>query len=266
MLCENYFEKHVYSGFPSYPQLEAIIKEMIEDRRISYDSDTYFISHTTMETAHWEYTAEEYAALQKLISVNNIPVRHAPMLLWDGFEHVWYPENTSLELPRRGTDGSAGYDFHLPKTVTISDKYPTVIKLGVRWVSRTPNQFLLIRPRSKFSGVIDLQCSGVIDADYAYNPDTFGEISIIVRAYPGVGEITLEAGERVCQGIIMNYDTVAMDIPRAKARTGGFGSTDKAEQASKASQAESLMEDIVEAELLDELALEAAAKEGVCVG
>ena len=102
-----------------------------------------------------------------------------------------------------------------------------------------------------------MQCSGVIDADYAYNPDTFGEISIIVRAYPGVGEITLEAGDRICQGIILNYGTVAMDIPRAKARTGGFGSTDKAE---------SLMKDIVEAELLDEMAAIAMAKEEAKVG
>lgn len=256
MLCEDYFKVKTYSGFPSYPQLEAIINEMIEDRRISYDNDTYFVSHATMEAAHSEYSGEEYAALQKLISTNNIPVRNAPVLLWDGFEHVWYPENISLELPRRGTEGSAGYDFYLPKTVTISDKYPTVIKLGVRWVSHTPNQFLLIRPRSKFSGVIDVQCSGVIDADYAYNPDTFGEISIIVRAYHGVGEITLEAGERICQGIILNYGTVAMDIPRAKARTGGFGSTDKVQ---------AIVEDIVEAELLDELSVEAAAKDGVCV-
>ena len=252
MLCEDYFKVKTYSGFPSYTQLEAIIREMVADHHISYDNDTYFVSHATMETAHKEYTDEEYATLAKLIRAKNIPIRHASPLLWDGFEHVWYPENTSLELPRRGTEGSAGYDFYLPKTVTISDKYPTVIKLGVRWVSHTPNQFLLIRPRSKFSGVIDVQCSGVIDADYAYNPDTFGEISIIVRAYPGVGEITLEAGERICQGIILNYGTVAMDIPRAKARTGGFGSTDKVQ---------AIVEDIVEAELIDEMAAIAMAKE-----
>ena len=78
------------------------------------------------------------------------------------------------------------------------------------------------------------------------------QISIIVRAYPGVGEITLEAGERICQGIILNYGTVAMDIPRAKARTGGFGSTDKVQ---------AIVEDIVEAELIDEMAAIAMAKE-----
>jgi dUTP pyrophosphatase len=64
---------------------------------------------------------------------------------------------------------------------------------------------------------------GVIDADYADNPDNEGHILVAI-ANLGPAAVTIAAGERVAQGIFMKYFTTADDAAGGD-RLGGFGST-----------------------------------------
>jgi dUTP pyrophosphatase len=64
---------------------------------------------------------------------------------------------------------------------------------------------------------------GVIDADYADNPDNEGHILVAI-ANLGPAAVTIAAGERVAQGIFMKYLTTADDAADGD-RLGGFGST-----------------------------------------
>ena len=219
----------VYESFPDWPVLKAELEKMIDDRKSSYDGSAFFLDINTMDKAWAMYHMGEIGQLKEFLAENNIQIHARDKAGFDCFEHVWYPNDSDFALPSRGTPGSAGYDFMLPTDIVITNEKPVVVKLGVRWVSTDPNKFLMIKLRSKYSGMIDMQGSGIIDADYAYNKDTYGEISLVLRAYPGVEPITLKKGEYICQGIIMGYGKIAVDVPRKSSRVGGFGSTDKKE-------------------------------------
>ena len=64
---------------------------------------------------------------------------------------------------------------------------------------------------------------GVIDADYFDNPDNEGDIFMALQNI-GRESITINAGERVAQGVFLSYDTVYHD-DASGIRTGGIGST-----------------------------------------
>ncbi len=87
----------------------------------------------------------------------------------------------------------------------------TYLELSVR--SSTPLKYWLICANSV----------GIIDADYADNPDNEGEIFfqlINLSPYP----IQLKKGDRIGQGIIKHYLTTDDDNATGD-RLGGFGST-----------------------------------------
>lgn len=64
---------------------------------------------------------------------------------------------------------------------------------------------------------------GVVDADYADNPDNEGEIAALF--YNMLDEdVILEAGDKMMQGIFVKYAVTDDDNAEGK-REGGFGST-----------------------------------------
>ena len=69
----------------------------------------------------------------------------------------------------------------------------------------------------------------IIDSDYYNNPDNEGHIYFqIINLFPQ--DIILQKGDKIGQGVFLNYKTVEEDATfewtNAK-RTGGFGSTSK---------------------------------------
>jgi dUTP pyrophosphatase len=70
-----------------------------------------------------------------------------------------------------------------------------------------------------------LCCSGVIDADYANNPDNDGNIG---AKFMNMGHASyyVEKGERCMQGIFLKYFTVDDDDADGE-RGGGYGSSGK---------------------------------------
>lgn len=136
-----------------------------------------------------------------------------------------YGADEDVKLPKRATKGSAGYDFFAPKEVKIPSGLSETIWLDIK--AKMPNNvYLRMENRSSMMSKhnIMLFCSGIIDSDYYGNPNNDGNIGI--RFYNFGEEYTIKAGERICQGIFLNYEVTSDDKTTDK-RTGGFGSTGK---------------------------------------
>ncbi|MFW5892703.1 MAG: dUTP diphosphatase [Bacillota bacterium] len=130
-----------------------------------------------------------------------------------------------VNLPKRSTKGSAGYDFELLRPLTLK---PGEIKLGITGVKAYMNEdeVLKLYPRSslpKKYGVTIPNNVGIIDSDYYGNIDNDG--AIFIQLYNFTEEtVTIEKGTRVAQGIFHKYLRANDDVATT-VRNGGFGST-----------------------------------------
>ena len=131
-----------------------------------------------------------------------------------------------IALPRRATQGAAGYDLAVPFQMRLAPGQSVVIPTGLR-CRIDPGWVLFILPRSGLGFRYRLQLdntAGVIDSDY-YGAENQGHILVkahyAAQAQPA---LTLEAGERFTQGLFLPYGVCLGDEPGEK-RTGGFGST-----------------------------------------
>ena len=171
-----------------------------------------------------------------------------------------FKNDNSFDLPKRGTASSAGYDLTVAEDIIIpsyaeqmhiltavaggdinrfpvidldimknltksSGIKPTLVSTGVKCYldegcylelsvrSSTPLKYWLILANSV----------GIIDADYADNPDNEGEIFLqLINLSPF--NIQLHKGDVIGQGIIKPY-CVTVDDAAEGQRMGGFGST-----------------------------------------
>ena len=140
-------------------------------------------------------------------------------------------EIENKKLPERSTKKSAGYDFYNLERVDIPPykigDNPVLIPTGIKAYMKD-NEFLMLVNRSsnpKKKKLVIPNSIGIIDADYVDNPDNEGEI--MFAFYNLSNEtVVIEAGEKLGQGIFMEYKTVCNDNADGE-RTGGFGSTGK---------------------------------------
>lgn len=160
-----------------------------------------------------------------------------------------------IQLPVRATAAAAGYDFMVAEDTIIPSYFklmnlmrdvavkepltfnevsaitkqrnikPTLVPTGIKAIL-DEDHYLELSVRSSCplkSWLILANGVGVIDADYANNPDNDGEIFFqLINLSPF--DIQLHRGDKIGQGIIKPYCMVANDQASA-ARTGGFGST-----------------------------------------
>ena len=134
----------------------------------------------------------------------------------------------AIQLPKRATKGSAGYDFYTPIDICLKPqetiKIPTGIRceMNERWV-------LMIYPRSGLGFKYRLQLNntvGVIDSDYFYS-DNEGHIFIKMTNDTNENKtVEVLSCQGVAQGIFMQYGIVE-DDDASETRNGGFGSTTK---------------------------------------
>lgn len=130
-----------------------------------------------------------------------------------------------IPLPKRGTVGSAGYDFVTPFEFELKPGETITLPTGIR-VILPQNKVLLLVPRSGLgfkNGMSLANTIGVIDSDYAYS-DNEGHIAM--KFVGGFKECIVSKFERVMQGIILTYD-ITDDDETKEIRNGGFGSTGK---------------------------------------
>lgn len=141
-------------------------------------------------------------------------------------EYRVFPQ-AEIKLPVRGTKFSAGYDICTPSKLVIpsgeSIKIASDIKARV-----SEDEVLLLFVRSSVGikkNVVLMNGTGVIDADYYSNPDNDGNIILALYNY-GKETAIFQAGDKICQGVFVKYDTVEDDNVAAT-RIGGIGSTNK---------------------------------------
>lgn len=145
-----------------------------------------------------------------------------------------------IEMPRRATIGSAGYDFFAPDTYELKPGEWTMIDTGVRLTDDDVAQvseivriseyagkgkryvgdwFMMLVPRSGLSNKVGFRIRntvGIVDMDFR---DTIKAMVTVDEPY------TLAKGERFLQGIILPFGTFKDEIEPTEARNGGFGSS-----------------------------------------
>ncbi|WOO38477.1 deoxyuridine 5'-triphosphate nucleotidohydrolase [Anaerocolumna sp. AGMB13020] len=134
----------------------------------------------------------------------------------------------AIELPKRATKGSAGYDFYSPLDFSLSPRAGIKIPTGIR-VSMEEGWVLKCYPRSGLGFKFRLQMNntvGIIDSDYYYS-DNEGHIFAKVTNDSNEGKVAeVKAGSGFMQGIFVEYG-ITVDDECEEERNGGFGSTTK---------------------------------------
>lgn len=134
----------------------------------------------------------------------------------------------AINLPKRATSGSAGYDFYAPCDINLKPGETMKVPTGVR-VKIDDGWFLAIYPRSGLGFKYRLQLDntvGIIDSDYYYS-DNEGHMFIKITN-DSKSEKILSVGRRqgFAQGIFTPYG-ITVDDDTDTVRNGGFGSTTK---------------------------------------
>ena len=136
-----------------------------------------------------------------------------------------------IKIPTRSTEFSAGYDISASIDFFIMPHSGRVIPTGLKAVfapDEAKSFHLALYVRSSIGirrNVILSHGTGIIDSDYADNPDNEGCILMPLYNY---GEYRREfhAGERIAQGIFEIHGLTVDDDAKGE-RIGGVGSSGK---------------------------------------
>ena len=131
----------------------------------------------------------------------------------------------TAKLPRRATNGSAGYDLCSVENFELAARARVLIATGIT-ISIPEDCYARIAPRSSLAvkGIDVL--AGVIDSDYQ------NEVKVILINH-GELPFTIQCGDRIAQLILEKIHVVPVfdvvnDTPMQECfevRKGGFGST-----------------------------------------
>lgn len=132
-----------------------------------------------------------------------------------------------IELPKRSTKGSAGYDFYSPITIDLKPGQTIKMPTGIK-CSMYSNWVLKLYPRSGLGFKYRLQLNntvGIIDSDYYNNENNEGHIMAKITNDTNENKTaSLEVGKGFMQGIFVEYG-ITVDDDANDIRVGGFGST-----------------------------------------
>lgn len=162
-----------------------------------------------------------------------------------GFEVVSKYRGKGIELPKRATKGSAGYDIQAAEDTVVPSIWKalkvdgehvvagkkdflksTLVPTGVK-AYMPEDEYLLLANRS--SNTMKRQLAlpngiGVIDSDYYNNEGNEGEIFAQLINY-SFEDVTIKKGERIAQGIFQKYEVIDEEVDEFETRIGGFGSS-----------------------------------------
>jgi len=124
-------------------------------------------------------------------------------------------------IPKRETEGAAGFDLRALKDEVLSPMDRAVIKTGMG--CQIPAGHVgIIKPRSGLAVTYGVDVlAGVIDSDYT------GEVCVILVNH-GYDELVIKAGDRIAQMIVIKIVTESLEvesIDETVRGTKGFGST-----------------------------------------
>ncbi len=159
------------------------------------------------------------------VSYNQFKEGMADFQLSDNLLQTIYND---IQLPKRATKGSAGYDFYTPIDIVLKPHQTIKIPTGIR-CEMNPSWVLMIYPRSGLGFKYRLQLNntvGIIDSDY-YFSNNEGHIFIKITNDTNENKtLEIKKGQGFAQGIFMIYGLVEDDDAN-NIRNGGFGSTTK---------------------------------------
>lgn len=141
------------------------------------------------------------------------------------YKHLF--NKSDIVIPTRETQKSCGYDFTSPHDVLIKPNSVGLIYTGIK-VLLEDDEFLMMVIRSSKGRKENLLLAnqvGIIDADYYGNDNNDGHIIIAIRNLSSEDKKICK-GERIAQGIFMNFLKTTSEKEISKVRKGGFGSTD----------------------------------------
>lgn len=134
-------------------------------------------------------------------------------------------KDKTVMLPVKATRKSAGYDFFAPEEYRFKPKEKHLFWTDVK-VHLQADEILQVTPRSSMGIQRSLMLAntvGTIDPDYCGNQANDGNIGICMYNY-GVEPVSIEAGERFAQGVVVKVVN-EVDEGNTAERTGGIGST-----------------------------------------
>ena len=134
----------------------------------------------------------------------------------------------SIELPKRSTKNSAGYDIKSIEDGIIKPGKSMAFRTGLK-VAMNSDEVLYIYSRSSMGykyNVCLINSVGVIDSDFYNNPDNEGHFSIKLVNL-GDKDFEVKIGDKIGQGVFMKYLTVDDEEEIKGKRKGGIGSTGK---------------------------------------
>lgn len=134
----------------------------------------------------------------------------------------------NIQLPKRATIGSAGYDFFSPIDIELQPNQTIKIPTGIR-VKINDGWVLKCYPRSSLGFKFRLQLNntvGIIDSDYFYSDNEGHIFAKMTNASNENKTAVIKAQEGFMQGIFVEYG-ITFDDNVEFVRNGGFGSTNK---------------------------------------
>lgn len=142
-----------------------------------------------------------------------------------GFEIVTEWEGKGIRLPERKTEKSAGYDMEAATAVELLPGKITIVPTGLK-AYMPSDEYLAIFVRSGMAikrGIMLVNGTGIIDADYYGNADNEGHIMVALYN-TGEETVRIKKGDRIAQGIFQKYGKTDGDSAQGT-RSGGIGST-----------------------------------------
>ena len=134
----------------------------------------------------------------------------------------------SIELPKRSTKKSAGYDIKSLEDGIIKPGEAMTFKTGLK-VCMNDDECLYILSRSSQGykyNVCLMNSVGLIDSDFYNNPDNEGHFSVRLVNF-GKDDFVVKKGDKLAQGVFSKFLTVDDEEEIEGERTGGLGSTGK---------------------------------------
>ena len=137
----------------------------------------------------------------------------------------------SIELPKRKTKYSAGYDITSVNGGIIKPGCSMIFKTGLKsYFESDEVLYIIVRSSIGFKNDTTLSNSvAVIDADYYNNENNEGHILVKLINH-GKEDIEIKVGDRIAQGIFMKYLTFLNEEEIVNERNGGVGSTNRKEK------------------------------------
>ena len=134
----------------------------------------------------------------------------------------------SMELPKRSTKTSAGYDIRSVEEGIVKPGEAKAFKTGLK-VCMNPDEVLYLYSRSGHGykyNVCLMNSVGVIDSDFYNNPDNEGHFQVKLLNL-GENDFEVKVGDKIAQGVFMKYLTVDDEEEIKSKRKSGLGSTGK---------------------------------------